>query len=126
MTNPTLEQVRTELAEWVTGARSWSDQHHGLPDEIELTARADEATIRLLIARLAASAALVAAAAVTPSEPTLCAECNEIKVLGLPEDKVLCMDCAYEYGRRRPYPTTTGQTAGSELARVLGRMAGGE
>ena len=44
-----LASVEAELAEWLSGKRSWCDQHHGLPNEIELTAKADEATIRLLI-----------------------------------------------------------------------------
>lgn len=46
------EEVEQELREHANGQRSWCDQHHGLENEIELTARADEATIRLLIARL--------------------------------------------------------------------------
>lgn len=46
-----LHEIEVELGEWVRGERSWCDQHHGKPDEIELTARADEATIRLLMAR---------------------------------------------------------------------------
>lgn len=43
-----LEAIDKELSEWLAGTRSWCDEHHGKPDEIELTARADEATIRLL------------------------------------------------------------------------------
>lgn len=46
-----LANVETELAEWLAGKRSWCDEHHGLPNEIELTAKADEATIRLLITK---------------------------------------------------------------------------
>lgn len=46
-----LAEVEAELAEWIEGKRSWCDQHHGKPDEIELTARADEATIRLLLTK---------------------------------------------------------------------------
>ena len=52
----TLDQ---ELLEWLLGERSWCDQHHGKPDEIELTARADAATIQLLTVRQAALRALL-------------------------------------------------------------------
>lgn len=45
-------EAEAELHEWLEGKRSWADQHHGLPNAIELTARADEATIRLLMAHL--------------------------------------------------------------------------
>ena len=38
-------------------------------------------------------------AAVPDAAPTLCVECNEVEVLGKPEHRVLCMDCAYETGR---------------------------
>lgn len=46
-----LAKIEAELAEWLTGKRSWCDEHHGKPDEIELTAKADAATIRLLIVK---------------------------------------------------------------------------
>ena len=52
----TLDQ---ELLEWLLGERSWVDQHHGRPDEIEMTARADRATIQLLTTRQAALRALL-------------------------------------------------------------------
>lgn len=60
----TLDQ---ELLEWLLGERSWVDQHHGRPDEIEMTARADRATIQLLTTRQAALRALLDA-----TEPPAC------------------------------------------------------
>jgi len=42
--------------------------------------------------------AALTAAGVAPQELTLCVECGETEVLGKPEHRVLCMDCAYETG----------------------------
>ena len=49
--NDELAKVEAELAEWVAGKRSWCDQHHGLLNQFELTAKADDAQIRLLMTR---------------------------------------------------------------------------
>lgn len=64
-----LAEVEAELAEWVDGKRSWCDQHHGKPDEIELTARADEATVRLLMAKRDALAGVGSPVPVQVDEP---------------------------------------------------------
>lgn len=64
-----LEQIEAELAQWLRGEQSWCDQHHGKPDEIELTARADEATIRLLATKRDVLAAALRRPEV-PSAPT--------------------------------------------------------
>lgn len=80
----TLDQ---ELLEWLLGERSWVDQHHGRPDEIEMTARADRATIRLLTTRQAALRALLGA-----TEPSTVAVKTEFRVLDAPKD------CDYHEG----------------------------
>lgn len=52
--------------------------------------------------------------AAAPERPTLCAECKETEVLGVPEHRVLCMDCAYESGR-----VARVRVDGAKLAEVI-------
>ncbi len=70
--------------------------------------------------RALARVALLAADGVSPQEPKLCAECKETEVLGIPEHRVLCMDCAYESGRAAPV-----QVDEAKLAEAIGWEAPG-
>lgn len=54
MSAKAMPALVAELREWIKGTRSWTDQHRGEPNSIELTERADEATIRLLLAKIEA------------------------------------------------------------------------
>lgn len=57
-------------------------------------------------------------ATVPDAAPTLCVECNEVEVLGKPEHRVLCMDCAYETGRAAVPDAATETERDAALAAI--------
>ena len=60
----------------------------------------------------------LARATVPDAAQTLCVECNEVEVLGKPEHRVLCMDCAYETGRAAVPDAATETERDAALAAI--------
>lgn len=102
-------ELEAELASWVNGTHSWADEHHGRDDAFEATAKADEAQIRYLMARVEAARLL---AGTTATTATHCAEHGDL----LADDKKSRRCAQAPAGHEHPTTPNNAALAGAWLA----------